>query len=386
MSARRTRWLPLALAAAGACAHVEPPPGGPEDTIAPRVSFMQPESLSVVPGFTSPVIIRFDERISEQGANEAVSVSPRTSTVNIDRGREGIRVSLREGWEPGVIYHVTVNREVRDLFNNRLEEPISVVFSTGPPIPETRVGGTVVDRLTGRPSADSRVEAVRTVDSLVYAVPTDSAGSFHIAHIPTGSYLLRAFRDANRNRALDSYEPRDTTRIEVGGDAGDSIRLAIVDPDSTAPKLASATPAAGGGVELKFDDYLDPAQELDSTFVTIADSAGVPRSVTQVTFAPPARADSAAAPARPPAPTAPAPGAAPAARPLAAAPEPTGPLPSQTLYVQVAAETPLAPGTTYRVTVRSIRNVVGLAGESSAPLTVPAARPPAAPPAPPAAP
>ena len=375
MIRRWTRWIPLALAAAGACAHVEPPPGGPEDSIAPRVTFTQPESLSVVPGFTSPVILRFDERISEQGVNESVSVSPRTSTVNIDRGREGIRVSLREGWRPGVVYHVTVNREVRDLFNNRLEEPVSVVFSTGPPIPQTLVVGTVIDRITGRPSTDSRLEAVRRADSLVYAVQTDSAGIFQIAHIPTGSYLLRAFRDANRNRALDSYEPRDTAGLEVTGDASGSIRLSIVDPDTTAPKLASATVGARGAVELKFDDYLDPTQVVDPTSVTIADSVGgAPRTVGEITFTAPR--DSAAN--RPAAPAGGAPG-----RPLVAAPEPTGPLPSQTLYVLIGEDTPLAPGTTYRVTVRNVRNVVGLVGESSAQLAVPAARPPpAAPPAP----
>jgi hypothetical protein len=368
----RGRWArlaPLALALIAACAHVEPPPGGPEDKTPPSIASTDPDSLSVVPNRTQPVVIRFSERISEQGALEAVSVSPRTSVVQIDRGRDGIRVSLRGGWRPGTIYHVTVTPEVRDLFNNRLAAPTTLVFSTGPPIPATALVGTVVDRITGRAGVETRVEAVRRADSLVYATPTDSAGIFHIAHIPEGSYLLRAYRDANRNRALDSYEPRDSTMVEVGPEAPASIALSIVDPDSTAPKLASATAPAATRVELRFDDYLDPAQQLESTAVQIADTlGGAPVRIDEVSLTAPAASDTAAT--------------RPAAPPPGAAGRPAGALPSQTLYVRVAADSPLTPGRAYRVTVRGIRNVVGLVGGSTVDFVVPAARAAPAAPAP----
>jgi hypothetical protein len=377
-------WLraaPLVLAALAACAHVEPPPGGPEDRTPPVVASSEPESLSVVPGWTRPVVLRFSERISEQGAEEAVSVSPRTSPVQIDRGRDGIRVSLRGGWRPETIYHVTVSPEVRDLFSNRLAEPVTLVFSTGPAIPATAVLGTVTDRITGRAAIDTRVEAVRRADSLVYAVPTDSSGDFRIAHIPAGTYLLRAFRDANRNRALDGYEPRDSAVVEVGAAEPPVVPLAIVDPDSTAPRLTAATPARGTRVELRFDDYLDPTQPLDSVVVEIADSAGASVRVSSIDFAEPPAAprDSAATPAPAAAPGAGAPPPEAAPRPPPPPPAPPG-LPGRTLFVELAPETPLAAGRTYRVTVRGVRNVVGLVGESSADLIVPQERP--APPTP----
>ncbi|MBW3628371.1 MAG: Ig-like domain-containing protein [Gemmatimonadetes bacterium] len=392
--------IALALAAVAACAHVEPPPGGPEDKTPPTIASTLPDSMAVVPSFTGPVVLRFSERISEQGAIEAVSVSPRTSTVQIDRGRDGIRVSLRGGWLPGTIYHVTVTPEVRDLFNNRLAAPTTLVFSTGPAIPQTLVLGGVTDRITGLPSVETRVEAVRRADSLVYAVPTDSAGAFRIAHIPTGAYVLRAYRDANRNRALDGYEPRDSAVIEVGAEKQASVPLAILDPDSTAPRVTAATASAGGRVELRFDDYLDPAQALDSTMVTIADSAGAAIVVRSVAFpepvGPPTARAQPAAPA--PNPAAAAPRAASGAAPQTAAPPPAGAalpavgapaapragrLPSQTLALELATETPLTPGRTYQVTVQRVRNVVGLMGGGTVELTAPTPRP--APPAPPAA-
>lgn len=374
MSGRGSRCLPLALLLVGACAHVEPPPGGPDDETAPRLAFSEPDSLSVVPSWTGPVVLRFDERISEQGVVDAVSVSPRTSAVEIDRGRDGIRVSMRGGWRPGTIYHVTVTRDVRDLFNNRLAEPVTLVFSTGPEIPATLVQGSVTDRITGRPSAGTRVEAVRRTDSLVYAVPTDSAGAFRIAHIPTGTYLLRAFNDANRNRALDGYEARDSSVVEIGTENPAAATLAIVDPDTTAPKLAGASARQGGGVELAFDDYLDPAQELPAGAVQIADSAGSAIRVAAVTLTPQAPEAGAAGDRPQPVPGATAPDAqAPGGSTT------TTPLPAQTVYVQLAEATPLVAGRTYQVTVSGVRNVVGLVGGGTAELTAPT--PPPAPPA-----
>src|SRR5690606_7708181 len=105
----RMPWRTLAIGlVAGACAHVEAPPGGPEDITPPGVPAITPAPDSIVPAFDAPVVISFDERISEVGIEDAVIVSPRTSPVAVNHGRREIRVSLREGWAPDMIYHVSV--------------------------------------------------------------------------------------------------------------------------------------------------------------------------------------------------------------------------------------------------------------------------------------
>src|SRR5690606_29504044 len=136
----------------------------------------------------------------ERGLEETVIVSPRTSPVQISHGRDALRVSLRGGWLPGQIYHVILRPEVADLFGKRLRNPVSLVFSTGPEIPDTEASGTVIDRVTGQRAVNVRVEAIRTADSLVYAIPTDTAGRFTLDRIPEGEYLFRAFEDVNANR------------------------------------------------------------------------------------------------------------------------------------------------------------------------------------------
>lgn len=374
--------LGLLLLGAAGCAHIEPPSGGPEDRVAPTVLLTRPDTLAVVPNWRGAVSIVFSERISELLIEDAVMVSPRTSSVEVSHHGEEIKVDLRQGWQPGYIYHVGIRPIIHDLFGNRIARPVDLVFSTGPEIPNTVKAGVVVDRITARPDTSARVEAIRRADSLVYATRVDSAGRFEFSRIPAGDYLLRAYRDLNRNRALDPFEASDTTSASIA--VGDTSRadLSIVLPDSTAPRASSATLTAVSRVEVKFDDYLDPIQEIPPARVTLLapDSTAIPVAGVRVGSGP-APGDTAgrAAAARPAAP-----GGVP---PLVAAPQPAGPVgpvPAQTLTLDLPADVQLAPETRYRIRIVGVRNVVGLSGDVEVVFDTPAPPPPP-PPAPPAA-
>jgi hypothetical protein len=354
--ALRTLARAALLLTVAACAQMDPPPGGPEDRSPPYVVGQRPDSLAVVPGWSRPVVIQFSERISEQQVEESVMVSPRTSPVAVDRGSREIRVSLRRGWEAGQIYQVTIRPLVQDLFSNRITEQVQVVFSTGPAIPDTRLAGVVRDRISGEPVMDARVEAIRGVDSLVYAVPTDSAGGFELVHLPEGAYLLRAFPDANRNRSLDVTEQRDSALVAITSADTLAVELSVVAPDSTPPVIASVQVGREQRVEVRFDDYLDPAQEIDSTTVTIMGVDSLPLGVAEVMIGEPAAAVEDTA--------------------QAAAP----PLPSRLLVVRLAEGVELTPEAEYSVAVADIRNVVGLSAAAAGEFTAP--QPPEPPPSP----
>lgn len=344
----RPRAVLLALLAAAACAHVEAPTGGPEDKDAPRVLVTRPDSLAVVGRWDAPVVFVFNERLSEQQVEESVMVSPRTSPVEVSHRGDEIRVNLRRGWQPGVIYHVTLRPVLQDLFNNRLPAPVQVVFSTGPAIPATGVAGAVFDRVTARPDTSVRVEAIRLADSLVYAVPTDTAGRFVIARVPAGEYRIRAFRDANRNRALDPFEPRDSVPATLAVGETPPVRLSVVAPDSTPPRIASSALAGERRVEVRFDDYLDPDQPLSAGNVQVLGPDGAAVPVRGVAVAQAASADTTSARPR---------------------------IPAQVLTVDLAPSARLVPGGKYRVLVRGVRNLVGLAGSAEGEFTAPATPP-----------
>ncbi len=346
------------LAAAGlflaACAHMESPPGGAPDIEPPGILTTRPESEAVVPDFNGAVVFAFDERISERGVEQAVMVSPRTSPVEVRHGRDEIRVSLRRGWEPGHIYQVTLQSTIVDLFGNRLPEVERLVFSTGPAIPDTRATGTVIDRVTGRLEDGVRVEAIRTADSLVYAVPTDTAGTFALDRIPPGEYQIRAFQDVNRNRSLEVFESRDSAF--VGLLEGDPIELAfrIVAPDSTPPR-------AGAGIfrqtriEIEFDDYLDPEQTLDATAISVVGPGGDAVEVERVTVGSDARIF-------------------PPTEPGDTLPDRPNPA-SRTLIVELGDSVALEPDSDYLVTLEGIRNVYGLTADIELTVTTPPGSP-----------
>jgi hypothetical protein len=360
------------LVVAAGCAHVEPPPGGPDDTTPPSLLTSRPEAEAIVPTYDGPAVLVFDERISEQRLEDAVNVSPRTSPVIVSHGRDEIRVSLRQGWVPGVIYHVGVSREVRDLFNNSLAQPIRLVFSTGPEIPETSLTGGVLDRITGQPETEVRVEAIRD-DSLVYATSTDSVGGFAIEQFPEGEYRVRAFRDLNRNRALDEFEARDSADATIRVGEAPEVALRVVDPDSTGPVPGAAT-LAGLIVRVEFDDFLDPEQELQPTQASVRDSTGATVPVERVALGEVLELPADTIPTAPGAVDPPPPQDSPPA-PATGVALPPGELPSRIVSVQLDEGATLAVGAEYTLTLEDVRNVVGLTGGGETTFDVPEAQP-----------
>jgi hypothetical protein len=365
-------WAALAALAVGAaCAHVEAPPGGDPDTAAPRLESTRPDTFARLRSYVGPVVFVFDETISEKGIDTVVTVSPRTSAVAADKRGHEVRVELRRGWEPNRIYQVTLHAGVQDLFNNSTKEPVTIVFSTGPEIVRTRATGTVIERTTMRAATGAVVEAVHRPDSVTYVTRPDSTGRWAIEYLPEGDYLVRAYNDTNKDQRLQPYEARDTTGIRVTRtDTAVARRLAVLAPDSTAPKAGTAS-GEGDLIEVRFDDFLDPDQPLSPSQVTVTGAAGpVAVAALRVGPFPDARADSAAVDSA-------AAGAARAGavRDTAARRDtvPTEPVPARSLFVRTAA--PLAPDAQYTVTVTGVRNLVGLVGGGEVPVRTPRAAP-----------
>jgi hypothetical protein len=371
------RWLlaGAALALATACAHVEAPPGGAADTQAPRLEATRPDTFARMRSYLGPVVFSFDEGLSEKGVDTVVTVSPRTSAIAVDKRGHEVRVELRRGWEPNRIYQVTLHPGVQDLFGNATKTPVTVVFSTGPEIVHTLATGTVIERTTLRPATGAVVEAVHRPDSVTYVTRPDSSGGWRLEYLPEGDYLVRAYNDTNKDQKLQPYEARDTATIHVTArDTARARRLALLAPDSTAPKAGTAT-GEGDVVEVRFDDFLDPAQPLAASQVTLTGPAGAVRvAELRVGPFPSAPGDSASAD------SARADSGAAARRDTT----PQEPVPSKSLFIRTAAA--LAPETQYTVAVTGVRNLVGLVGGGEAQFKTPKAAPPPATPRPAATP
>ncbi len=280
-TACRLVWL-WAAWLVGGCARPARPPGGPEDRIPPMVVSTWPRPFDTVPATRDPVRIVFSERLSErttQGRLEdAVLVSPATGAVSVKLTRSGLEVSLAGGWREGLVYRVRVLPFFRDLFNNAMDGPFELVFSTGGAFHEHVVAGLVTDRLSGEAVEGARVEAQENREEgdpqgPVYLSRTDSEGIFALRYLPPGSYTLRAYQDVNRNGVPDFREPQAATTVHVGllPPRQDTLvtQLALLRPDTTPAVLVRVEVQDSATLRFVFDDPLMPEYPLDLVQVTL---------------------------------------------------------------------------------------------------------------------
>jgi hypothetical protein len=94
-----------------------------------------PDTFQTIDATRDPVVIRFSERISERPTQgrleEAVLVSPVTGGTRVKHTRSGLEVSVIGGFKENLVYRVRVLNTVKDMFNNQMETPFELVFSTG---------------------------------------------------------------------------------------------------------------------------------------------------------------------------------------------------------------------------------------------------------------
>jgi len=401
------RRLILLVAVAG-CAQLGSPPGGPEDRNPPHLLRISPDT-NALNARPKSVELRFDEIVNERPARGGQDlsalflVSPRTGRVDVRWHRSRIEIRPRRGWQTNTTYTITQLPGVSDLRGNADTAQHRYVFSTGATRPATVIRGRVFDWVAGRVAPRAYVEAVHLPDSLTYGEYADTVGQFEIRYAPAGRYLLRALIDANTNRVLDRRELFDSATVTLG-DSLTREMLAFVH-DSAGPGIAEVQVQDSVTLRTTFDRPLQPRVPVvagqfslktgDSTVVPIAsvalgtvyekqqaDSArakAVADSVRRVQEADSIRrANPQAAPPRP---AVPLPAAPPAQRPGAARrdttppPKPSAPIPETYAIIKLAR--PLAPMTSYRLHVDSLRSLLGIARSSDRVFTTTRARPPA---------
>ena len=279
---REALQLGLLIAAAG-CASRQDPPGGPPDFTPPVILSTRPDSGASVPGWRDAVVIQFDEVVDERsggGLDKLVTVSPVPQRLSVDWKRTAIAVRPGEGWRPDVVYQITLLPGIQDLRNNRLTTGRTIVFSTGGPIPDTRISGTVLNWEEGRIAARALVEAIRLPDSLRYVSLADSTGEYAIGALPPGRYLLQGGVDGNNNRRLDAREPLDSVTVQL--DSTLTRTFWAFKHDTLGPALTRVTVGDSITLRLEFNQALPPAPPDSGAAVLLALPDSSPQPVAHV--------------------------------------------------------------------------------------------------------
>lgn len=270
------------------CARPGRPPGGPPDRIPPMVVKTWPDTFEVIEATRDPAVITFSERISERpvdgrSLDQAVLVSPYTGEAEVKHIRSGLEVSVLGGFKPDLVYRIRVRETVKDLFNNAMEGPFELVFSTGAEFYRHVLGGVVTDRITGEPVEGARVEARRMVpgqqrfevaeDAVPYVTMTDTAGIYLLRYVPPEAFELEIYLDNNRNREPDFREAQGTDRVEVGTRPTrvDTVisYVSILQPDTVPAELIRVEVVDSALLKLSFDDFLLPEQDLEQVGVRL---------------------------------------------------------------------------------------------------------------------
>ncbi len=305
---RRRAALRVALAAAFAavagaglhCAHVEPPPGGPIDTIPPVIIAVHPAPGAVDVPRDVVAALRFSEWIDRGAARGHVLLSP-PLPGRLKGEVDGDRLILH--WprtlQANTAYRLTVLGTVKDLHGNSMGRAFSLAFSTGRSFDSGAVAGRVMVldrkgpalvalyRAVGRDSGrvwprTLQAAAAFRPDSLphpgrelpAFIAPADSLGAFALDSVSQGDYALLAFEDIDGNLLPDAgFEPMAVgpANLHLGPRAPDQfLRMAVI--DTTPPRLRSArilpdtvgdssVPAA---VRVKFDRQVEPFAAADA--------------------------------------------------------------------------------------------------------------------------
>ncbi len=225
----------------GSCARVGAPPGGPRDTIPPKVLESKPENFSV--NFTGNEIeIRFNEFIQLENVQKKLIVSPPLpERPDVRMKGKTLVIRLNNTLLDSTTYTFNFGDAIRDYSEGNVLENFSYVFSTGPALDSLQIHGQLEDAFTLHPPEEAYVllydhlgDSVPFLEKPLYVSIADGEGRFFLRNLKADTFRMVALVDGNLNymydpgqdmigfpdslivlRAVPAYSPsHDTTTVD----------------------------------------------------------------------------------------------------------------------------------------------------------------------------
>jgi hypothetical protein len=288
----RRALIPCTLAAAAgaiACANPGLPPGAPERHTPPEVVRIIPDTNAVNVNARA-VVVEFDAVVSERPAapnatqlSDLVIVSPRQrGGLDVRWRRDNITIRPDRGWRPNTTYTVSIAPGIADLQGNVRQEPIELVFSTGSSIASSMIRGTVFDWLQGKPAPGAIVEAVPHPDStLIYITRADSTGDFTLRVPSNTTYTVRASINTTRDLVFDPRMALDSTQVTLQDSA--RVEMLAYTRDTVGPSMGVVRYEDSVTIRAVFGTVIDPTQPLEVSQFALTTKDGTPVQIVSVT-------------------------------------------------------------------------------------------------------
>jgi len=215
------RFLPLILAVAAvlvpmffshSCANTtQAPSGGPKDTIAPYIVFIDPmPGATNVPLEGAKFYFEFNEYVTIKNAKNIYLSPPQEKPVKAKLRGKGIFVTFEAPLDSNTTYTISFTDAVADNNEGNMFAGYTYVFTTGEHIDSMMVTGTVRDCNTLKPFKGATVMLYQDLaDSAVFlkrpyaAAKTDDWGFFSIPFVKDTNYRIYALKDDAGNNIYD---------------------------------------------------------------------------------------------------------------------------------------------------------------------------------------
>ena len=233
------------------CANIIPPAGGPRDSLPPILLRASPPD-STLNFRGNRIVLEFDEFIDAQNTQSVLLTPYPLRPPRFEPRLRTLTITLQDTLEPNTTYTINFGEAIKDVNEGNVLRNFDYTFSTGAALDSLSFSGNVVLAETG--AVDTNMVAVlyRNLDdsALVkdrprYIAKLNRSGSFQFRNLPSGTFALYAYGDANSR----SYSGRNQlfafadSPIVVRSGAAPVTLYAFREGQPGTP----ATPAFGGG-------------------------------------------------------------------------------------------------------------------------------------------
>lgn len=246
------------------CAQMQPPTGGPRDTIPPIRLFTSPPDKST--NFVAKsIIMEYDEKIKTDKLKEQLIITPLIDFEYDSYIKKNLfRITFDGKFADSTTYTLNFRESIQDITEGNPTRDNKFTFSTGNFIDSLSIEGYVKVLLTYDTLKEITVGLYNANDTVTiengspyYFTEADEKGFYSIENIKNGRYLLYAFADENKNLKLETNKEsygfvKDTLLL----DSGKMIRnLDLINLDLTDFRMISAT-QSGKNFDINFNKYI----------------------------------------------------------------------------------------------------------------------------------
>lgn len=188
------------------CANQQPPGGGEEDKIPPKVKILEPKANTLNYRGNS-LSFEFDEYVDRRSFQDAFRISPQIKgDVEFNWSGKSLDVVFPKAFykiNSNKTFVVTVNTALKDIHGNALTSPFAFAFATGDKIDEASISGKAFNNSAKNISIFAYTLGAGTFDPTKniadYSTETSPDGDYTLTNMAPGNYRIIAIDDDDKN-------------------------------------------------------------------------------------------------------------------------------------------------------------------------------------------